>query len=109
MTPPLDFTDGQIYVDYSHMENAADDMVQQTKAIDSILTNLEAELQELQRSWEGEDKAVYAEKQASWNNAVEEMKRILTEHSALLTDVSGSYKYSENSLKSLWESVRIGS
>ncbi|MCI4042364.1 MULTISPECIES: WXG100 family type VII secretion target [unclassified Streptomyces] len=109
MTPPLDFTDGQIYVDYGHMENAADDMVQQTKAIDSILTNLEAELQELQRSWEGEDKAVYTEKQASWNNAVEEMKRILAEHSALLTDVSGSYKYSENSLKSLWESVRIGS
>ncbi|MDX2920052.1 MULTISPECIES: WXG100 family type VII secretion target [Streptomyces] len=109
MTPPLDFTDGQIYVDYSHMENAADDMVQQTKAIDSILTNLEAELQELQRSWEGEDKAVYAEKQASWNNAVEEMKRILAEHSALLNDVSGSYKYSENSLKSLWEGVRIGS
>ncbi|MFF2598977.1 WXG100 family type VII secretion target [Streptomyces californicus] len=109
MTPPLDFTDGQIYVDYSHMENAADDMVQQTKAIDSILTNLEAELQELQRSWEGEDKAVYAQKQASWNNAVEEMKRILAEHSALLTDVSGSYQYSENSLKSLWESVRIGS
>ncbi|MFE1246556.1 WXG100 family type VII secretion target [Streptomyces sp. NPDC058735] len=109
MTPPLDFTDGQIYVDYSHMENAADDMVHQTKAIDSILTNLEAELQELQKTWEGEDKAVYAQKQASWNNAVEEMKRILAENSALLTDVSGSYQYSERSLTSLWESVRIGS
>ncbi|MFD4032253.1 WXG100 family type VII secretion target [Streptomyces sp. NPDC058637] len=108
MTPPLDFSDGQIYVDYSHMQNAADDMVQQTKAIDSILTNLEAELQELQRTWEGDDKAVYTEKQASWNNAVEEMKRILSENSALLTDVSDSYQYSEKSLTSLWESVRIG-
>ncbi|WP_069169327.1 WXG100 family type VII secretion target [Streptomyces griseus] len=109
MTPPLDFTDGQIYVDYSHMQNAADDMVQQTKAIDSILTNLEAELQELQKTWEGDDKAVYAQKQASWNNAVEEMKRILAENSALLNDVSDSYQYSEKSLTSLWESVRIGS
>ncbi|MFF5567540.1 WXG100 family type VII secretion target [Streptomyces sp. NPDC012623] len=109
MTPPLDFTDGQIYVDYSHMQNAADDMVQQTKSIDSILTNLEAELQELQQTWEGDDKAVYAEKQASWNNAVEEMKRILAENSALLNDVSDSYQYSEKSLTSLWESVRIGS
>lgn len=106
---PQDFTDGQIYVDYSHMQNAADDMVQQTKSIDSILTNLEAELQELQKTWEGEDKTVYAEKQALWNNAVEEMKRILAENSALLTDVSDSYQYSENSLRSLWESVRIGS
>ncbi|RPK48575.1 WXG100 family type VII secretion target [Streptomyces sp. ADI93-02] len=108
MPPPLDFTDGQIYVDYSHMQNAADDMVQQTKAIDSILTNLEAELQELQKTWEGDDKAVYAEKQASWNHAVEEMKRILAENSALLNDVSDSYQYSEKSLTSLWESVRIG-
>lgn len=91
------------------MDNAADDMVQQTKAIDSILTNLEAELQELQKTWEGDDKAVYAQKQAAWNNAVEEMKRILAEYSGLLNEVSGSYQYSEKSLTSLWESVRIGS
>ncbi|WP_455356641.1 WXG100 family type VII secretion target [Streptomyces sp. SYSU K217416] len=109
MPPPLDFTDGQIYVDYSHMQNAADDMVHQTKSIDSILTNLDAELKELQTTWEGDDKAVYIEKQASWNNAVEEMKRILAENSALLTDVSDSYQYSENSLRSLWENVRVGS
>ena len=103
-----DFSDGLIYVDYSHMNNAADDMVQQTKAIDSILTNLEAELQELQKTWEGDDKEVYGKKQAAWNGAVEEMKRILAENSALLTDVSGTYKYSENSLTQLWQSVRIG-
>lgn len=108
MSPQADFSDGQIYVDYSSMQNAADDMIQQTKSIDSILTNLEAELQELQQTWEGDDKAVYNEKQAAWNNAVEEMKRILAENSALLTDVSGSYQYSEKSLTSLWESVRIG-
>ncbi|MGN5632158.1 WXG100 family type VII secretion target [Streptomyces sp. AC154] len=109
MTPPMDFTDGQIYVDYSHMQNAADDMVHQTKAIDSILTNLEAELQELQRTWEGDDKAVYGEKQAAWDHAVQEMKRILAENSSLLNDVSDTYQYSEKNLTSLWESVRIGS
>ncbi|WP_030755205.1 WXG100 family type VII secretion target [Streptomyces sp. NRRL F-5135] len=109
MTPPLDFTDGQIYVDYSHMQNAADDMVQQTKAIDSILTNLEAELQQLQQSWEGDDREAYSEKQAAWNHAVEEMKRILAENSALLTDVSDSYQWSEKNLTSLWQTVRVGS
>ena len=35
-------------------------------------------------------------------------KRILAENSALLTDVSDSYQYSEKSLTQLWESVRIG-
>ncbi|MEK8145862.1 WXG100 family type VII secretion target [Streptomyces sp. M10(2022)] len=103
-----DFTDGTIYVDYSHMNNAADDMIQQTKAIDSILTNLEAELQELKATWEGEDKAVYDQKQAAWNNAIEAMKTLLAKHSTLLTDVSESYKHSEKSLTQLWESVRIG-
>ncbi|MFJ5225927.1 WXG100 family type VII secretion target [Streptomyces sp. NPDC088400] len=103
-----DFNDGQIYVDYSHMNNAADDMVQQTKAIDSILTNLDAELQSLKESWEGEDRGVYTDKQTAWNNAVSEMKRILAENSALLTDVSDSYSYSEKSLTQLWETVRIG-
>ncbi|KOV57551.1 hypothetical protein ADL01_40195 [Streptomyces sp. NRRL WC-3618] len=103
-----DFTDGLIYVDYSHMNNAADDMVQQTKAIDSILTNLDAELQQLKETWEGEDKDVYGKKQEAWNNAVSEMERILGENSALLNEVSDSYQYSEKSLTQLWESVRIG-
>ncbi|GGZ00857.1 WXG100 family type VII secretion target [Streptomyces poonensis] len=103
-----DFTDGYIYVDYSHMSNAADDMVQQTKAIASILTNLEAELQELKNTWIGDDKEVYEQKQAAWNGAVEAMKDLLTSHSRLLTDVSENYQYSEKSLTSLWESVRVG-
>jgi WXG100 family type VII secretion target len=103
-----DFTDGLIYVDYSHMNNAADDMVQQTKAIDSILTNLDAELQQLKETWEGEDKNVYGDKQTAWNNAVSEMERILGENSAMLNEVSDSYQYSEKSLTQLWESVRIG-
>lgn len=103
-----DFSDGYIYVDYSHMQNAADDMVQQTKAIASILVNLDAELQELKNTWEGEDRQVYSQKQAAWNQAVDAMKSLLASHSALLTDVSGSYQYSEKSLTHLWEGVRVG-
>jgi WXG100 family type VII secretion target len=103
-----DFSDGQIYVDYSHMQNAADDMVQQTKAIASILANLDAELQELKATWEGDDREVYAQKQMAWNQAVDAMKSLLASHSALLTDVSDGYQYSEKSLTQLWEGVRVG-
>ncbi|WP_299531693.1 WXG100 family type VII secretion target [uncultured Streptomyces sp.] len=103
-----DFTDGYIYVDYSHMNNAADDMVNQTKAIASILTNLEAELQELKNTWQGDDKAMYERKQAAWDNAVDNMKSLLASHSRLLTDVSDNYQYSEKSLTQLWEGVRVG-
>ncbi|MER5778832.1 WXG100 family type VII secretion target [Streptomyces sp. NPDC002039] len=103
-----DFTDGHIYVDYRHMSNAADDMVNQTKAIASVLANLEAELQELKQTWEGEDRQVYNSKQQAWDNAVEAMKNLLANHSRLLTDVSDNYQYSEKSLTQMWGDVRIG-
>ncbi|MFE0425045.1 WXG100 family type VII secretion target [Streptomyces sp. NPDC058953] len=103
-----DFSDGYIYVDYSHMNNAADDLISQTKAIDSILTNLDAELNELRNSWIGDDKDVYAQKQQVWNSAVEAMEQLLTKHSALLTNVSENYQYSERSLTQMWDSVKIG-
>ncbi|MCK8678157.1 MULTISPECIES: WXG100 family type VII secretion target [Streptomyces] len=103
-----DFTDGHIYVDYRHMTNAADDMVQQTRAIATILANLDAELQQLKQTWEGEDRQVYNDKQLAWNNAVEAMRNLLENHSRLLTDVSDNYQYSEKSLTQLWSDVRIG-
>jgi WXG100 family type VII secretion target len=78
-----DFSDGQIYVDYSHMQNAADDMVQQTKAISSILANLDAELQELKATWEGDDREVYAQKQTAWNQAVAARQPLGTAHRRL--------------------------
>ena len=36
------------------------------------------------------------------------MEDLLTKHSALLTDVSESYRYSEGSLTQMWGSVKIG-
>ncbi|MEU3557059.1 WXG100 family type VII secretion target [Streptomyces fragilis] len=103
-----DFTDGHIYVDYRHMSNAADDMVQQTRAIASILVNLDAELQALKATWEGDDREVYNDKQVAWNNAVQAMQDLLENHSHLLTEVSGNYQYSEKSLTQLWSEVRVG-
>ncbi|MFE5027883.1 WXG100 family type VII secretion target [Streptomyces sp. NPDC056656] len=101
-------TDGYIYVDYSHMQNAGDDMVQQTKAIASTLSNLEMELAELRNSWIGDDREVYSKKQKAWDDAVKAMEQLLTSHSALLSDVSENYQYSEKSLTSMWSSVKIG-
>ncbi|GGZ90982.1 WXG100 family type VII secretion target [Streptomyces bluensis] len=103
-----DFTDGYIYVDYSHMSNAADDMITQTKAIATTLSNLEMELNELKNTWIGDDKDVYTQKQQAWDNAVKAMEELLTKHSALLTSVSENYQYSEQSLTQMWDSVKIG-
>jgi WXG100 family type VII secretion target len=103
-----DFTDGYIYVDYSHMNNAADDLVSQTKAIATTISNMEAELSQLKQTWVGDDKDEYTRKQTAWDNAIKEMENMLTQHSQLLDEISGSYKYNENNLSQMWSEVRIG-
>lgn len=101
-------SDGYIYVSYNHMANAADDMVMQTKAISQTLTNLEAELNELSKTWYGNDADTYRQKQAAWDGAVENMKTLLNSHGALLQDIHNSYQHSENSLSQMWSEVTIG-
>ncbi|MDQ0784820.1 WXG100 family type VII secretion target [Streptomyces sp. B3I7] len=103
-----DYTDGYIYVDYSQMSNAADDMISQTRAIATTMSSLEQELNALRNSWIGDDKDVYDGKQRAWDNAVKGMEELLTKHSALLTTVSENYQYSERSLTQMWDSVKIG-
>jgi WXG100 family type VII secretion target len=103
-----DFTDGNIYVDYSHMSNAADDLVSQTKAIAQTISNMEMELAELKKSWVGDDADTYNKKQQTWDNAIKAMENMLTSHSQLLDEISGSYKYNENNLSQMWSEVRIG-
>lgn len=102
------FTDGNIFVAYSHMQNAADDMVSQTRAIATTLSNLEAELSELKKTWYGNDGDVYRQKQTAWDQAVGNMEQLLTSHANLLNDIHGNYKYSENSLSQMWNEVAIG-
>ncbi|WP_433190342.1 WXG100 family type VII secretion target [Actinoallomurus sp. CA-150999] len=103
-----DFTDGFIYVDYNHMGNAADDLVSQTKAIAQTISNMEMELAELKKQWIGDDAQTYNQKQQAWDNAIKSMEQILTSHSQLLDEISGSYKYNENNLSQMWSEVRIG-
>ncbi|SNX66215.1 WXG100 family type VII secretion target [Streptomyces sp. TLI_55] len=103
-----DLTDGYIYVDYNHMNNAADDMVQQTRAIANTLASLDAELYELKNTWYGTDARTYTDKQDAWNRAVHAMEEMLTSHAALLTDISDQYQYSEKQLTQMWSEVGIG-
>ncbi|MGW6460625.1 WXG100 family type VII secretion target [Streptomyces sp. NPDC055078] len=104
----MDFTDGYIYVDYTQMSNAADDLIHQTKAISTTLSSLEAELTALRNSWIGDDKDIYETKQKAWNGAVGAMENMLTKHAALLTNISDNYQYSDKSLSQMWESVKVG-
>lgn len=101
-----DFSDGVIYVSYSHANNAAEDLRQQTKAIQTTLQNLDMELQELKTSWEGDDRQEYDNKQQVWNNAVGKMNDLLTQNSDLLNEIVESYQNNEKRLSQGWSEVR---
>ena len=104
----MDLSDGYIYIDYQQAQNAADDMVAQSQAVMSIIENLEMELTELKNSWIGEDKEVYSQVQANWNQAVLNIKKLLDDNSLLLTDISDKYQYTEKSLSQRWSEITIG-
>ncbi|WP_399895606.1 WXG100 family type VII secretion target [Streptomyces sp. BBFR51] len=103
----MSFTDGEIYVSYDHMQNAADDMVHQTKAIKQTIVDLDAELQALKATWSGADKDMYEHKQQEWVRAVDAMTALLHDHAGLLTQVSENYKYTERSLDQMWSEVKV--
>jgi len=103
-----DFTDGYIYVDYAHMDNAADDLRSQTKAIATTISNMEMELGELKKTWAGEDRDMYEQKQKAWDQAIADMQTLLDQHSALLDEIHNAYKHNENNLTQMWSEVRIG-
>ncbi|MFD3944649.1 WXG100 family type VII secretion target [Streptomyces sp. NPDC058579] len=105
---PPNLTDGQINVVYSHMDNAAEDLIAQTHAIAQTLSNLEAELSELKKTWIGDDAQVYTEKQTAWHDAATAMEKMLGDHVHLLNHISGTYRFSQNCLVQGWQGVRIG-
>lgn len=105
----MDMSDGFIYVDYNHADNASEDMISQSGAIMSIIENMEMELTELKNTWVGDDREVYSSVQAKWNGAIENIKMLLANHSSLLTDISGNYRHTENNLAQRWGDIKIGS
>lgn len=104
----MDYSDGTIFFDYPKAERAAEDMAVQSDAIERILLNLELELAGLRDSWIGDDRDVYSEVQAKWDNALSNIKVMMKSHSALLDEISLKYRRSEQSGTQRWQDVRVG-
>ncbi|WP_103503013.1 MULTISPECIES: WXG100 family type VII secretion target [Streptomyces] len=103
-----DFGEGSIYMNYGGVNNASDDLINQTRAIRTLLSTLEQELAALKSSWVGEDKDSYTEKQAAWDRAVTNMEEMLKNNSLLLDNLSDNYRHGERSLGQMWQGVKIG-
>ena len=101
-------SDGYIYVDYANVDNAVDEMRLQTREIEKIISSLNDELQPLQKSWEGDDREAYSEKQAAWNQAVANMRKWLGDNAQTLNHIRDLYTHNERSQTQSWQGVKIG-
>ncbi|WP_369199215.1 WXG100 family type VII secretion target [Streptomyces sp. PU-14G] len=105
---PDNLTDGYIYVSYAHVDNAVEDMRLQTREIEKIINSLNDELQALKNSWEGDDRQVYDEKQAAWNQAVTNMAKWLNDNAGTLNHIRDLYTHNERQQTQSWQDVKIG-
>ncbi|MFJ4895957.1 WXG100 family type VII secretion target [Streptomyces sp. NPDC088788] len=102
------FMDGEINVDFSRTDNAAEDLQLQTQQIKKWLTELDQELQHLKQSWVGDDKDVYTQKQDAWNRAADQMGNLLTKYSGTLSEVSDAFRRNQANAAQGLSSLRIG-
>ncbi|MEU1085991.1 WXG100 family type VII secretion target [Streptomyces sp. NPDC005576] len=111
MTTPYDHsnkTDGIIHVEYSRVDQAAEDMRLQTNRIQSLVQALNEELAGLHGAWQGADAATYSALQEKWNQATTQLGTVLTKHSSTLSDISDQYRKHENRSASEWGNIRVG-
>ncbi|MFF9347598.1 WXG100 family type VII secretion target [Streptomyces sp. NPDC014734] len=101
-------TDGIIHVEYNHVDQAAEDMRLQTKAIQNTVKALNEELAGLRGAWQGADSVAYQGKQDSWNEASQQLGMVLQRHSGTLNEISDLYRRHENQSADQWANVRIG-
>ncbi|CAM2963756.1 MULTISPECIES: WXG100 family type VII secretion target [Streptomyces] len=101
-------SDGYIFVSYSHVDNAVEEMRLATRQISKIIADLNDELQPLKNSWEGDDRRVYDRKQAAWNNAVHNMGQWLEDNAKTLDHIRELYTKNEQKQAQSWQEVRSG-
>lgn len=102
------FDDGNIYMDYRGVDHVVDELRAQTRAIRQMMASMEEGLGRLRGSWMGDASAMYNEKQAAWNRAMEAMDNLLEKDAQVLEGVRSGYRRRETSLAQTWGEVKIG-
>jgi uncharacterized protein YukE len=82
-----------IYIDHGHALTFTEEMMSQTRNIQSVITTLEGELNGIVNGWLGPDKEIYVGKvQPTWDAEVRGLSTILQSHASTLENVSDNYK-----------------
>ncbi|MDQ1040435.1 WXG100 family type VII secretion target [Streptomyces sp. V3I8] len=98
--------DGIIDVQYPKVQQAIEELKDQTQVIINTLNNLEDELKPLVSSWEGADQEQYRVVQAEWDNATKNMARLLGDNGELIRTIHDNHSRDERKSADNWGNVR---
>ncbi|MGA5508094.1 WXG100 family type VII secretion target [Streptomyces umbrinus] len=98
--------DGIIDVQYPRVQQAIEELMEQTQVIITTLNNLEDELKPLVSTWEGADQEQYRVVQAEWDNATKNMAKLLGDNGELIRTIHDNHSRDERKSADNWGNVR---
>ncbi|MGH3450019.1 MAG: WXG100 family type VII secretion target [Haloechinothrix sp.] len=84
-----------ISVNYGALQVAADDIKGTTTQVNGILDQLKSDIAPLVNTWEGEAQTAYLAKQAQWDQAAEDINKVLASIGTAVNDALGRYQEGE--------------
>lgn len=82
---------GALRVNHAGLDTAAQDLSRAVQQIDDRLNRLESELAPLRSDWTGNAQLAYQAAKAKWDAAMQEMKALLADTSATVTQSNQEY------------------
>jgi 6 kDa early secretory antigenic target len=82
---------GGLRVNHAGLDTAAQDLSRAVQQIDDRLNRLESELAPLRSDWTGQAQQAYTTAKAKWDGAMQEMKTLLADTSATVTQSNQEY------------------
>ncbi|WP_328497983.1 WXG100 family type VII secretion target [Streptomyces sp. NBC_00414] len=98
--------DGIIDVQYPKVQQAIEELMEQTQVIITTLNTLEDELKPLVSTWEGADQEQYRVVQAEWDNATKNMAKLLGDNGELIRTIHDNHSRDERKSADNWGNVR---
>jgi WXG100 family type VII secretion target len=94
-----------IHVHYEGVDNAGEALGAATKAIESVLHELETTLNQVRNEWYGNSSDQYTVQQGNWNNAAGDMETQLGKNTVNLAAIRENYSNTDNGLALTWQEI----
>lgn len=96
-------TDGVLVVNFAALQQASADIQKALSTLDSQLGQLERDAAPLVATWDGEAKQAYAQRQAKWRSASQDLQNILRDIKVAVDESAADYLSTEKKNTGLFQ------